>query len=376
MLIGQSALSAAQAPAPAPATKASAAVTSAPFGTLPDGTAVEVYTLTNVNGIEVRAITYGGIIVSLKTPDRDGRLGDIVLGFETLAGYLGKSPYFGSLVGRYGNRIAKARFTLDGRTYQLAANDGPNHLHGGLKGFDKVVWAAKSFKDQRGVGVAFTRTSPDGEEGYPGALTSTITYTLTDRNQLRVMYESTTDTPTVLNLTQHSYFNLAGDGAGDILAHMMTIDAAQYTPVDATLIPTGELATVEGTPFDFRKPMAIGARINGDHEQLRRGRGYDHNFVLTRKGPGLSRAAHVHEPKSGRTLEVETTEPGVQFYTGNFLDGTLTGKSGHVYAHRTGFCLETQHFPDSPNQPAFPSTVLRPGSTLRSETVFTFGVQK
>jgi aldose 1-epimerase len=360
----------------AQSTKASATVTSAPFGKLPDGTAVEAFTLTNASGIEVRAITYGAIVVSIKAPDRAGRLDDIVLGFDTLDGYAGTHPYFGAVVGRYGNRIAKARFTLDGKTYALAANDGPNHLHGGVKGFDKVVWKATPFKDARGVGVVFTRTSPDGEEGYPGNLASTVTYTLTDRNELRVDYAHTTDAPTVHNVTQHTYFNLAGEGSGDVLGHLVTLDAAHYTPVDATLIPTGEIATVEGTPFDFRRATPIGARIDGDHEQLKRGRGYDHNFVVSRQGPGLVRVAHVHEPRTGRTLEVATTEPGVQFYTGNFLDGTLKGKSGHVYARRTGFCLETQHYPDSPNQPSFPSTVLRPGETYRSQTVFTFGVQK
>jgi aldose 1-epimerase len=358
----------------APATKASATVTSSPFGTLPDGTAVEAYTLTNASGIEVRVITYGTIVTSIKTPDKQGRIADIVLGHDRLEGYLPNPPYLGAVVGRYGNRIAKATFTLDGKTYSLAANDGANHLHGGRKGFDKVAWKAKSFKDARGAGVAFTRTSPDGEEGYPGNLTATITYTLTDRNELKVDYELTTDKATPQNLTQHTYFNLAADGS-DILGHLMTIDAAQFTPVDATLIPTGQLATVEGTPLDFRKETAIGARIDAPHEQMKIGRGYDHNFVLVRQGPGLVKAAAVYDPKSGRTLEVATTEPGVQFYTGNFLDGSIAGKGGTVYRRRTGFCLETQHFPDSPNQSSFPTTILRPGETYRSQTVFTFGVR-
>ena len=376
LLVAAAHPAAAQGPAAAGSTKGSATVTTAPYGKLPDGTPVEMFTLTNASGIEVKAITYGGIIVSVKTPDRDGRMADIVLGFDSLDGYLTAHPYFGAIVGRYGNRIAKGQFTLEGKTYSLAKNDGPNHLHGGLKGFDKVVWKGRSFKDARGVGVVLTRTSPDGEEGYPGNLTSTITYTLSDRNELKVDYEATTDKTTVHNITQHSYFNLAGAGSGDILGHVMIIDADRFTPVDETLIPTGELAPVEGTPLDFRKPTAIGARIGDAHEQLKRGKGYDHNFVLNRKGAGLSRAAVVVDPKSGRALEVSTTEPGVQFYSGNFLDGTIKGKGGHAYALRTGFCLETQHYPDSPNQPSFPTTVLKPGETYKSTTVFMFGVQK
>lgn len=357
------------------ATPPAARVTRAPFGTLPDGTPVAVFTLTNGTGTEVRAITYGGIIVSIRVPDRDGRLGDIVLGYDTLDGYVAKSPYFGCITGRYANRIARARFTLDGRTYQLAANDGPNHLHGGVRGFDKVVWRGEPFEGPDGVGVVFSRTSPDGEEGYPGTLEVRVTYTLTETNVLRVDYAATTDKPTPVNLTQHSYFNLAGEGSGDILGHVLTIDADRYTPVDDTLIPTGELAPVEGTPFDFRTPTPIGARIASDHEQIRRGRGYDHNYVLRRAGDGSARAARVVEPTTGRTLEVWTTEPGLQFYSGNFLDGSIRGKHGHVYGHRSGFCLETQHFPDSPNRPHFPSTILRPGERYRSTTAFRFGVE-
>jgi aldose 1-epimerase len=362
-------------PPPSPESKASATVTSSPFGTLPDGTAVVAYTLTNASGLELRALTYGATIVSLKTPDREGRYADIVLGYDQLNGYLEQSPYFGAIVGRYGNRIAKAKFTLDGKTYTLAANNGPNHLHGGLKGFDKVVWKAEPFADTRGAGVVFTRTSPDGEEGYPGNLTAKITYTLTESNALKVDYEVTTDKATPQNLTQHAYFNLTG-GAGDVLGHLMTINAAHYTPVDAALIPTGEIASVEGTPFDFRSETAIGARIAAPHPQIERGGGYDHNFVLSRTGPGLVEAASVYEPQSGRTLEVATTEPGMQFYSGNFLDGSITGKGGVKYTRRMGFCLETQHYPDSPNQPSFPSTILRPGETYRSQTVFTFGVRR
>ena len=350
----------------------------APFGVLPSGEPVRAFTLTNAHGLELRAIEYGGIIVSLRTPDRTGTLADIVLGFNGLSEYLAGSPYFGAIVGRYANRIANGQFTLDGKTYELAVNNGPNALHGGLKAFDKAVWRGELGSNERGVSVKFRHTSPDGDEGYPGALRITVTYTLTDRNELIVDYEATTDKPTPINLTQHSYFNLAGEGTGDILAHVLTINADRFVPVDSTLIPTGELAPVAGTPFDFRTPTAIGARIDAPHPQLQRGRGYDHTYVLTR-GPGdtgLVQAARVVEPQSGRTLEVATTEPGVQFYTGNFLDGTLMGKSGHAYRQRYGFCLETHHFPDSPNKPQFPSTILRPGETFRSRTVFTFGVDR
>jgi aldose 1-epimerase len=334
-----------------------------------DGKAVETYTLKNANGIELTAIGYGGIITSLRVPDRSGRMGDIVLGFDNLQDYWKDHPFFGAIIGRYGNRIAKGQFSLDGKTYKLATNNGPNHLHGGAKGFDKQPWTVS----KKGNALVFTRTSPDGEEGYPGALKVSVTYTLTDKNELVVDYLATTDKPTVVNLTQHSYFNLAGEG--DILGHQLMLNADRYTPVDETLIPTGELAPVEGTPFDFRKPTAIGARINDNHPQLKNGQGYDHNWVLNRKGSGLELAARVIEPKSGRTMEIATTEPGMQFYSGNFLDGTLTGKGGQVYKHRTGFCLETQHFPDSPNQPKFPSTRLEPGKEYRSKTVFTFGIR-
>jgi aldose 1-epimerase len=340
------------------------------------GKRIVTFTLRNAAGVEVTAMNYGAIITSWKVPDRTGQMADIVLGFDDPARYLkGDSPYFGAIVGRYGNRIGNARFTLDGRTYPLAANDGVNHLHGGKQGFDKVMWGAETVKDRAGPSVAFTRTSLDGEEGYPGTLKARVTYTLTEKSELIVAYEATTDKPTVVNLTQHSYFNLAGQGTGDILGHELRINADRYTPVDKTLIPTGELAAVDATPFDFRKPTAIGARINGDHPQLQFGRGYDHNWVLARAGTDLALAAEVHEPKSGRTLTVTTTEPGLQFYAGNFLDGTLTGKDGRVYRHRYGFCLETQHFPDSPNKPKFPSTTLRPGETYRTRTVFATGVK-
>lgn len=368
-----------------------AGVTHGAFGKTTDGAPVEIYTLTNAHGVELKAMTYGCIITSIRTPDRNGKFADIVLGYDTLDGYLKDSPYFGAVVGRYGNRIAKGQFTLDGKTYKLATNNGPNHLHGGNRGFDKVVWHAAPKTGANGVGVVFTRTSPDGEEGYPGNLQATVTYTLTDNNELNVEYVATTDKATPINLTQHSYFNLAADD-GDILGHQLTLDADRFTPVDDTLIPTGELASVAGTPFDFRKPTAIGARIDADNQQLKNGKGYDHNWVLSgppaqaaqaaaaeRGGDGgrvVRHAARVVEPKTGRTLDVATTEPGVQFYSGNFLDGTIKGKGGRVYKHRSGFCLETQHYPDSPNHPNFPSTILQPGQTYFSRTVFTFGTSK
>jgi aldose 1-epimerase len=350
-------------------------VTLAPFARTPDDQNVDVITLRNQNGVEIRVMTYGATILSIKTPDKSGQLDDITLGFDTFAPYVDKSPYFGAIVGRYGNRIAKGKFTLDGQTYTLATNNAPNHLHGGTKGFDKRIWKADPFQNASGVGVKMTYVSADGEEGYPGTLTAQITYTLTDNNKLIADYDATTDKATVLNLTQHTYWNLAGTKANDILGHVLMINADRYTPVDDTLIPTGELASVEGTPFDFRTPTAIGARINQDNQQLKFGKGYDHNWVLTRQGDGLSLAARVIEPTTGRTLEVSTTEPGIQFYSGNFLDGTLTGKGGRVYGLRSGFCLETQHFPDSPNHPNFPSTVLRPGQEYKTQTVFTFGAQ-
>jgi len=344
------------------------------FGNLPDGREVYAFTLDNGRGIRLEAITYGGIIVTLQTPDRTGQPGDIVLGYDDLAGYLAETPYFGAIIGRYGNRIGNAEFALDGQRYRLAANNGPNHLHGGVMGFDKVLWAASPFARGDSIGVVFRYTSPDGEEGYPGDLAATVTYTLTADGSLVFDYQATTDKPTPVNLTQHSYFNLAGDGARDVLDHVLTARADSFTPVDSTLIPTGEIAPVEGTPFDFRAPTAIGARIGAADRQLEFGGGYDHNFVLSRGGDALAHAAHVYEPTTGRTLDVYTTEPGLQFYSGNFLDGSLVGKSGHVYEHRYGFCLETQHFPDSPNQPAFPSTILRPGEEYRSRTVLKFGV--
>jgi aldose 1-epimerase len=354
-------------------------VTVESFGTTSEGKAVNVYTLTNDRGVEMRVIDYGGIILSLRVPDREGRLADIVLGYDSLQGYLKESPYFGALIGRYGNRIAGGRFTLDGQTYTLARNNGPNHLHGGEKGFDKVVWQVEPFERGDDVGLVLTYTSPDGEEGYPGTLQARVTYTLTDNNEVVFDYRATTDKATPVNLTQHSYFNLAGPGPQTILEHVVLLAADRFTPVDSTLIPTGELRAVDGTPFDFRTPTAIGARIAENDVQLRYGRGYDHNFVLNRPAGAAADeptlAARVHEPTSGRVMEVLTTEPGLQFYTGNFLDGTLTGKYGVVYRHRTGFAMETQHFPDSPNQPHFPSTIVRPGEEYRTRTVYRFSVQ-
>jgi aldose 1-epimerase len=349
------------------------------FGTLPDGSAVELFTLTNSRGIEVRAMTYGGIIVSLKVPDKNGQLDDVVLGYDTAAEYVtNKTTYFGAIVGRYANRIAKGRFTIDGKTFQLPTNDGPNHLHGGVKGFDKVMWKGEPVQggDGKTAAVSFTYTSPSGDQDYPGTLTAHVIYTLTDKNELIFDYHATTDAPTIVNMSQHSYFNLAGQGARDILDHELQIQADRYTPVDDTLIPTGELAAVDATPFDFRMPTKIGARIGEDNEQLRRGKGYDHNWVLTRSGEGLQTVGKLIERTTGRSMSIATTEPGLQFYSGNFLDGTLTGKQKRVFRHRFGLCLETQHFPDSPNHSNFPSTALRPGQEYTSRTVLTFGTEQ
>jgi len=345
------------------------------FGKTPDGKTVDLYTLTNSHGMEVRAMTYGGIIVSLRVPDKSGKVADVVLGFDTFDGYLDNKPYMGAIVGRYGNRIANAEFTLDGVKYTLAKNNGPNSLHGGVKGFDKVVWDGESLPNADGAGVAFTYLSKDGEEGFPGNLRVKVTYTLTEKNELIVDYHATTDKATPVNLTQHSYFNLSGEGNGDILKHEVRLNADKFTAVDDNLIPTGELRLVKGTPLDFDKSTAIGARINDNYQQLVIAKGYDHNFVINRKGDGLELAARVKDPASGRVLEVVTTQPGVQFYTGNFLDGTVTGKQGHVYKHRYGFCLETQHYPDSPNHPEFPTSILRPGQTYESRTVFKFSAE-
>jgi len=357
----------------------------APFGVLPDGRAVTAYTLRNAGGMEVVAIDYGAIITHLRVPDAVGSHGDVALGFDTLDGYLSDPPYFGAIVGRYGNRIAAGRFTLDGGEYELATNNGPNHLHGGIVGFDKVLWDVEMLElgetEEGGPAGALRMTyvSPDGEEGYPGTLTTRVTYTLRDDDALVIDYAITTDAPTPVNVTQHTYFNLAA--SGDVLAHVLTLNADHFTPVDSTLIPTGEIAAVAGTPFDFTAAKPIGRDIDADDEQLGFGGGYDHNFVLNRDAAtdavdrALVLAAEVFEPASGRVLEVLTTEPGVQFYSGNFLDGTITGKNGGPYEYRGGFCLETQHFPDSPNQPTFPSTILRPDETYHSRTEFRFSAR-
>jgi aldose 1-epimerase len=351
-------------------TSMKASLTQAPFGHTPDGAAVDLYTLRNAHGLTVKVMTYGCIITEIHTPDRNGEMGDIVLGFDNLDRYLKGHPYFGCVVGRYANRIAKARFTLEGKTYTLAANNGPNALHGGIKGFDKVVWAAEPVTVPNGVAVKFTSTSPDGEEGYPGTLKATVVYTLTNDNELVMDYEATTDKPTVVNLTNHTYWNLAG--GGDIYGHELTLFADRFTPVDDTLIPTGEIAPVAGTPMDFTKSKPIGR----DLKQLTNDpQGYDHNFVLRHGGGRPGPCATVYEPKTGRVLEIRTNQPGVQFYSGNFLDGTLTGKGGQVYRQHFAFCLETQHFPDSPNQPMFPSTVLRPGQVYKTTTVHKFSAR-
>ncbi len=342
-----------------------------------NGKPVDMVTLKNSHGMEVQAISYGAIITSIKVPDRSGKIADVVLGFDSPDQYWHEPtpPYFGAVVGRYGNRIAKGKFSLDGKAYTLAINNAPNSLHGGNKGFDKQVYDVTTMDDANQSSATFSRTSPDGEEGYPGNLQVRITYRLTEKNELMVDYHATTDKATPVNLTQHSYFNLAGEGSGTILDHVLTIDADRYTPVDATLIPTGDLAPVEGTPFDFRKATAIGARINDQNPQLKNGNGYDHNWVLNRKGDGLQHAVTVTDPKSGRTLDISTLEPGVQFYTGNFLDGTIKGKGGKVYGLRGALCLETQHYPDSPNQKTFPSTILQPGKSYDTRTVFAFSAK-
>jgi aldose 1-epimerase len=341
------------------------------FGKTPDGQEVEVITMTTPSGCRAKVITYGGILVSLEVPDRDGKPGDVVLGFDNLDDYIEKNPYFGTITGRYANRIGKGSFVLDGVEYKLATNNGPNHLHGGIKGFDKVVWNIEettATSDKALLKLSYL--SKDGEEGYPGNLDCTVIYTLTEDNELKFSYEATTDKPTMLNLTNHSYWNLAGQGNGDVLAHEVRFNADKYTPVDEGLIPTGELRSVKDSPMDFTKPMTIGSRI----KQIHIG-GYDHNFVLNGKSGEMKLCARVYEPTSGRVMEIHTTEPGVQFYTGNFLDGSLTGKDAKVYKKHYAFCLETQHFPDSPNKPDFPSVVLRPGQKYETVTVHKFSTK-
>lgn len=357
-------------------TNSSGTITKADFGQTPDGKPVEIYTLRNAKGAEAKIMTYGGIVQSLKLPDRNGRLEDIVLGYDDLAGYIKETPYFGALIGRYGNRIGGAKFSLEGQTYTLAGNNNGNSLHGGKKGFDKVVWqVAEAEMEDHGPELELTYLSPDGEEGFPGNLKVKAEYTLTDDNELKVEFTAKTDKPTVVNLTHHSYFNLRGQGNGDILGHVVQINADKTTPVDKGLISTGAFADVTGTPFDFRQPTAIGARINDPDTVLQYGPGYDHNWVINKPPGKFGLQARVVEPTSGRVMEVWSDEPGLQFYAGNFLDGSIKGKAGVAYQHRTGFCMEPQHYPDSPNQPQFPSVVLRPGQTYHNVIVYKFSHQ-
>jgi aldose 1-epimerase len=359
----------------APVKKGNSSVKVQPYGKMPDGTPVDLYMLTNASGMHAGIITYGGTVVSLTAPDKSGKFADVVLGMDSLEGYQHQANFFGALIGRYGNRIAHGAFKLEGKTYTLPKNNGDNTLHGGPEGFDKRVWKAKEAATPNGPSVELTYVSKDGEEGFPGTLTAHVVYTLTDANELKIEYTATTDKPTVVNLTNHSYFNLNGGGVGDNLQHQVTILADRFTPVDAGLIPTGELKPVKGTPFDFTKPTAIGARINQDDQQLKFGKGYDHNWVLNKAHGIMGKAAEVYEPKSGRVLEVFTSEPGLQFYTGNFLDGTVKGKGGIAYPFRAAFCMETQHYPDSPNQPKFPSTELKPGQKYHTTTVYKFSTR-
>jgi aldose 1-epimerase len=347
-----------------------------PFGKTADGQPVDLYVLTNKGGAEVSITNYGGAVVSIKVPDRNGKLSDVVLGYDTAEGYVNDKSHFGGIIGRYGNRIAHAQFVLDGKTYTLEKNNGENSLHGGLKGFDKALWEAKTLSAKGAQSLKLSYLSKDGEEGFPGNLKVTVVYTWSDADALQIEYSATTDKKTVVNLTNHSYFNLAGQGSGDILGHLLTIQADKFTPVNAALIPTGELRDVAGTPFDFRKPTAIGARIEQDDEQLKLGNGYDHNFVIRRLADAVeSLATRVVEPSTGRVMEVWTTEPGIQFYTGNFLGGKVPGKGGATYEKRSAFCLETQHYPDSPNKPTFPSVVLEPGALYHTITKYKFSVE-
>ncbi|MFW6140377.1 MAG: aldose epimerase family protein [Acidobacteriota bacterium] len=336
------------------------------FGTMPDGQKIDLYILSNPNGMKAKITNYGAILVSLIVPDKNGELTDITLGYDNLEGYLKETPYFGATVGRYANRIKNGKFTLNGVEYQLTKNDNDNHLHGGIKGFDKKIWNAESFEKEDSVGISLSYLNPDGEEGYPGNLSCTVIYTLTKNNELKIDYEAQTDKATPVNLTHHSYFNLEGQGSSDILDHILYLNAEKYTPVDSELMPTGEILPVKGTPFDFTSPRAVGERIDKVPG------GYDHNFVLNGKKGTLKLAARVTEPHKGRVMEIHTTDPGIQFYSGNFLDGSITGKSGNTYEKHYGFCLELQRFPDSPNQPVFPSTILEPGEKYTKMTIFRF----
>jgi aldose 1-epimerase len=360
---------------PYPRAEANSKMQKQAFGKLQDGRSVDLYVLTNKQGAEAEITNYGATLVSLKVPDRSGKPGDVVLGYDKIEGYENGKAFFGASVGRYGNRIAHAKFVLDGVTYTLEKNDGENHLHGG---FNKRIWTAKDVSSGAGQALELTYLSKDGEEGYPGNVSVKIVYTLlAGQNALKIDYTATTDKDTVLNLTHHSYFNLAGQGNGDVLKQQLTIHGGRFTPVDSGLIPTGELREVRNTPFDFLQPFAIGTRIDQDDQQLKFGKGYDHNWVLDRKSPGsMFEAAEVYDPQTGRVMEVSTTEPGLQFYSGNFLDGSIQGKDGKTYAHRSALCLETQHFPDSPNHADFPSTVLKPGQQLHSTTIYKFSTRK
>ncbi len=355
--------------------KAQSSMTTTVFGKLPDGREVQQYTLTNRSGMSAQIITYGATLTSLRVPDRKGKIEDVVLGYDSLQGYIEGTSYFGATVGRYGNRIGKGRFQLDGKEYQLTINDGENHLHGGKTGFNKVLWDAKVLRDAGEPSLQLQYVSRDGEEGYPGTVTLRVTYTLTEKNELRIDYAGTTDRPTILNPTHHSYFNLTGSFTNTILGHQLLIEADSITPVDKGLIPTGQVASVAGTPFDFRSPMAIGAHINDQNEQLAFGHGYDHNWILREDAVGVRKVAELYEPQSGRLMTVFTDQPGLQFYSGNFLDGTAIGKNGIAYRQRTGLCLEAQAFPDTPNKPQFPPVTLRPGQTYRQTTIYQFSTR-